>query len=286
MIGNYQQYIERMTKSFDKTTKSLIPYYALQMTRGIEKPRILDVGIGSGVVGQAIRQVLPEAVICGIDMVQKNIDDAPEGIYDELYCVKLQEIARVPMKMDFDVVIFSSVLHEIGSYAERDRFAIYHIIEALKITHSILKEGGHVIIRDGLASSYQADVPLSLRTKEDFAALRRFIEERPMAEFDAYSREELMRRLDEDPLRMPNNVIREFLCTWTWGPASWPREVEERFCYMTFREWQKSIGDAGFRLTVNVESYEEYPRYFAKIVEGYELDTPIIGVFVGEKAEE
>ena len=54
---------------------------------------------------------------------------------------------------------------------------------------------------------------------------------------------------------------------------------------MTFQEWQKSIGDAGFRLTVNVESYEEYPRYFAKIVEGYELDTPIIGVFVGEKAE-
>ena len=63
MPGNYSQYIERMTNSFTRTTKSLIPYYAIQLTAGHPRPRILDVGFGSGVVGSALRSLLPAAVI-------------------------------------------------------------------------------------------------------------------------------------------------------------------------------------------------------------------------------
>ena len=63
MPGNYSQYIERMTNSYTRTTKSLIPYYAIQLTAGHPRPRILDVGFGSGVVGSALRSLLPDAVI-------------------------------------------------------------------------------------------------------------------------------------------------------------------------------------------------------------------------------
>ena len=140
MPGNYSQYIERMTKSFDRTTKSLIPYYAVQLTAGNPHPRILDVGFGSGVVGSALRALLPDAVICGIDMAPQNIENAPKGIYDELYCCRLEDFYLPNQQDGFDLAIFSSVLHEISSYAEEDLFlcrivqhCFLHVLHLLQI---------------------------------------------------------------------------------------------------------------------------------------------------------
>ena len=59
----------------------LIPFYTAQAVKNLERPRILDVGIGSGIVGKGVRAMIPGAVIYGIDMVESNIRNAPEENY-------------------------------------------------------------------------------------------------------------------------------------------------------------------------------------------------------------
>lgn len=285
MPGNYSQYIERMTKSFDRTTKSLIPYYAVQLTAGNPHPRILDVGFGSGVVGSALRALLLDAVICGIDMAPQNIENAPKGIYDELYCCRLEDFYLPNQQDGFDLAIFSSVLHEISSYAEEDRFSVKHIKNALQKTRDLLKDGGYVLIRDGLKSPCEDLVSIELAAQKDLNALKRFCRERPMNPWEEDERKQqlaLAEAADALHLSFPNNAFREFLCTWTWGPESWDREVQERFCTMTLAEWIRSLEETGFECAANIASLEEYPKYFSRICR-YQLEDPIIGVLAGKK---
>lgn len=285
MPGNYSQYIERMTNSFTRTTKSLIPYYAIQLTAGHPRPRILDVGFGSGVVGSALRSLLPDAVICGIDMAPQNIQNAPQGIYDELYGCRLEDFYLPHQQDAFDLVIFSSVLHEISSYAEEDRFSTGHIKNALRKTRDLLKDGGYVLIRDGLKSPREDLVSVELMSEKDLDALKRFCLQRPMNPWEEEERKyqlALAQEAHDLHLSFPNNAFREFLCTWTWGPESWDREVQERFCTMTLAEWVQALEGAGFDCAVNIASLEEYPKFFARICR-YQLEDPVIGVLAGEK---
>ena len=63
-------------------------------------------------------------------------------------------------------MIFSSVLHEISSYAEEDRFSTGHIKNALRKTRDLLKDGGYVLIRDGLKSPREDLVSVELMSEK------------------------------------------------------------------------------------------------------------------------
>ena len=289
--NNYQTYLRRMTESYDNTTKSLIPFYTTQAVKSLDRPHILDVGIGSGVVGKGLRAMIPDAEIYGIDMVQDNIDHAPAGIYDHLITGRFEEYAGIPE--GFDAIIFSSVLHEIGSYADMGRFTDVPVRDALLHAKALLRTGGTAVVREGLAENdARAEEPViaSLLREEDVLALERFYTERPLSEKeDAEEQPELRRRPQKLPgngaydCLVPRDILREFLCTWTWGPKSWNREIQERFCYFSAKKWEDLLAECGFEVITSIQSSEEYLKYFKKIIRGYETDSPLVGVFVGKK---
>ncbi|MBR6321785.1 MAG: methyltransferase domain-containing protein [Lachnospiraceae bacterium] len=295
--ANYRTYLRRMTESYDNTTKSLIPFYTAQAVKHLEKPMLLDVGIGSGVVGKGLRAMIPDAVICGIDMVKKNIEDAPPETYDILAEGRFEEYDGEGLR--FDAVIFSSVLHEIGSYAEEGRFTAEPIRLALIHACELLSPGGVIVIREGLAESdanAKEKVCAVLEHEEDAKALLRFYQERPLSEAEISEAEETAG--GEEALRtapqctecsggfsftLPRDVLREYLCTWTWGEKSWPREIQERFCYLSAQGWERLLTDCGLDVITNIQSSEEYPKYFKKIIRNFESASLLVGVFVGRK---
>ena len=286
--NNYQTYLRRMTESYDNTTKSLIPFYSAQAVRDLRDPRILDVGIGSGVVGKGLRAMIPNAEIYGIDMVQDNINEAPEGIYDHLVTGKFEEYSGGETR--FDAIVFSSVLHEIGSYSATDRFGESPIRTALLHAHALLKPGGVTIIREGLAENESRcgePVLAKLCTEQDAAALMRFFRERPLIENGEHPEiRQLPEKVPSDgtyDYLVPRDLLREFLCTWTWGEKSWGREIRERFCYFSAAKWDALLSECGFDVITDIRSPEEYPKYFRKIIANYETDFPFVGVFVGRK---
>ncbi|MBQ6285550.1 MAG: hypothetical protein IJK67_04500 [Bacilli bacterium] len=58
--------------------------------------------------------------------------------------------------------------------------------------------------------------------------------------------------------------LKEFLCTYTWGPESYPREINERFGILTKKEWISLLKKAKFQLETVIESKEEYEKYLSK----------------------
>ena len=289
--NNYQTYLRRMTESYDNTTKSLIPFYTAQAVKNLPEPHILDVGIGSGVVGKGIRAMIPNAKIYGIDMVQDNIDNAPADIYDRLVTGKFEEYDGGGER--FDTIIFSSVLHEIGSYAETGRFTDRPIQTALLHAEELLQPGGVAVIREGLAeSSPLAGEPITaeLNREEDWLMLLHFCAERPLSEeeqsggqISVRCKPQRVAAGGEYDCIVPRDILREYLCTWTWGEKSWGREINERFCYFSARKWETLLEECRFEVITNIQSSEEYPKFFRKIIKNYETESPLVGVFVGRK---
>ena len=63
-IENYNQYLNRMTVSTEVSTKKNIPFY-------IKGNKILDVGCGSGVMLEKLRELYSKKEIVGLEIVGK-----------------------------------------------------------------------------------------------------------------------------------------------------------------------------------------------------------------------
>ena len=57
--------------------------------------------------------------------------------------------------------------------------------------------------------------------------------------------------------------MKEFLCTYTWGPESYEREICERFGILTERGWVQALGKNGFSVETVTKSKEEYEKFLS-----------------------
>lgn len=112
-----------------------------------------------------------------------------------------------------DTVIFSSILHELYSYIERDgiRFNPQTVEAALQSAYRVLAPGGRIIIRDGIMTE-----PVEQRRRI------RFLEPDGMEWLMRYAQDFAGRhieieRVGEHEAVLPVNDAMEFLYTYTWG---------------------------------------------------------------------
>ena len=108
---NYERYLKRMTDSMQCSTKGMIPYLAK------DGKNILDVGCGSGVMLSALSLQNKKSKLTGIDLNVEAIKKLKQlktnwNLYHQDF-MKLNDVK-------FDTVIFSSILHEISSYNEKN----------------------------------------------------------------------------------------------------------------------------------------------------------------------
>ena len=292
-MNNYAQYLTRMTESTEHTTKALIPVYASMCVANIEKPHILEVGIGSCVIGKLVREAIPNAYLVGLDINKDNIENARQlGYYDRL---STQSVMDFEGREQFDLVIFSSVLHEIGSYDVHfvlDLNEKYTVDMMLRQAQWLTKTNGHIIIRDGLTESEELRNTIDTyftEKHETLTKLYRFVEQ-----FKTYRQDDF--KLDMFDVKThvrekasvyyeincPRWLMREFLCTATWGDESWEREIKERFCFTDDETMRNMLNRHSFKIKTALYSSEEYNTYFEKLI-SYPNIQNIIGFYVAEK---
>ena len=256
---NYQLYLNRMNQSYAVSSKHFIPFYTLGAKN------ILDVGCADGTLIKAIKEINPEKRVIGIDLNQNAVDRAvAAGL--EVYHMSLEEVHS--LNIGFDCIIFSSVLHEISSYASANRFTALPIAEALRSAYSLLNHNGIIVIRDGLKEDfhYTECCTMKFTNPDNEKWFNRFIEEYKYPFFD-------YRMIHHyNGFTCDKDVAQEFLATWTWGEESWNREINEKFCILTESKWMSVIRNAGFDVISFFKSKEEYPKFLTPKVKLYAED--------------
>lgn len=252
---NYETYLTRMSQSLETSTKHFIPFYTLG------KKFILDVGCADGALMKVIKEVNPEARVVGIDLNSNAVDRArAAGL--EAYKLSLEDVAFIcPGK--FDCVVFSSVLHEVSSYANANRFSALPIVEMLQSAYDFLADNGSIIIRDGLMDDSEELCTAVFTNSDDEKWFHRFVDEFQYPYIDLEYNDM------GGAITCQMDLMQEFLATWTWGEKSWPREIQEKFCILGEESWLRAVKTVGFEITTFLKSKEDYSKYLTPKVKLY-----------------
>ena len=247
--ANYKMYMERMDTSYTKTTKGLIPMFA--------KGKTLDVGCGSGVLLRQLKDAK------GIDLNPKAVGICKEQNLNA-ECISLHDVEGT-----YDTIIFSSVLHEFSSYDDHQRYTEWPILEALKDANRKLNEDGQIIIRDGIKGKklYATLTAKNAKVVEDF---KKYVIDAPMWDNDTFV------VYDDLKITAPIYLLKEFMFTYTWGPDSYPREVQEQYGILRPGKWLDLVSKAGFKVTCLKIKEEEYADYLS---EHFESDDTLEYIF-------
>lgn len=230
---NEVTYLNRMSASIQHKGK-LVDY--------LVGDEILDVGPGGGALMDLIVARYPKKHVTGIDLSQ-NVVEALEQRKKKEQCAwdeMLGDALQLPTyfsKEQFDTIIFSSILHELFSYIEIDgkKFQYQTIEKALRSAFTVLRPGGRMIIRDGIQTEPTFEKRLiTFYDCEDLSILDRYCQ-------DFQGREITYQKVTDDTVCMKVNDAMEFLYTYTWGPKSYPLEVQEQFGYFTPTEYQQFL---------------------------------------------
>lgn len=253
---NYQRYLKRMTESMKYSTKGLIPLLAKNSNN------ILDVGCGSGVMLKALEEENPKATLTGLDLNIDAIKSLEANSNWKLYHMDFMDLKDVK----FDTIIFSSILHEISSYNSdlNKRFTEIPIKEAFIKSNELLEDNGSVIVRDGLLSSKEDRNNKRIITftdKNESKWLYKFKED--FRGFDKLDIDTEIIQIEDNKYVVSEGFLKEFLCTYTWGEESYPREINERFGILTKDEWLSLLKETGFKIETVIESKEEYEKYLS-----------------------
>ena len=253
---NYQRYLKRMTESMKCSTKGLIPSLAK------DSNNILDVGCGSGVMLKALEEENPKAILTGLDLNVDAIKSLEANSNWKLYHMDFMDLKDVK----FDAIIFSSILHEISSYNSdlNKRFTEIPILEAFKKSNELLEDNGSVIVRDGLLSSKEDRNNkriITFTNTNESIWLYKF--QNDFRGFDNLDIDTKILQIEDNKYLVSEGFLKEFLCTYTWGPESYPREINERFGILTKEEWITLLEETGFTIEEIIESKEEYEKYLS-----------------------
>ena len=253
---NYQRYLKRMTESMKHSTKGLIPSLVK------DSNKILDVGCGSGVMMQALEDENKNAKLVGIDLNSDAINKLKENTNWELYHKDFMDLYNTK----YDAIIFSSILHEISSYHQdlNKRFTGIPILDAFNKSYELLSDNGTLIVRDGLLSPIDKrdnKILVSFTDPNDEKWLYKF--KNDYKGFDNVNINTNIDKIDDNKFLVSEGFLKEFLCKYTWGEESYPREVNERFGILTRDEWLKLLKEARFNIETVIESEEEYEKYLS-----------------------
>lgn len=237
---NFEEYIARMETMTDKVT--VLDYIP-------EGARVLDYGCGSG---PSAHYFNPELYV-GYDIATEMVERAKQENPGYSFVQDLSEVTE-----DFDGVIFSSLLHEVYSY---NNFSYLEVIKTLKETRRILRPGGSIVIRDGIApAGPNHPWRLQLTNPQDAAAFLKHLQETSPQTFEV--------EVEGDFLVGTKLAIIHFLNVYTWGWASVEREKYERVNFATLAQWQSMLASAHYQpLEMNIISQPDYFSNLERLVD-------------------
>ena len=234
--------------------------------------KIVDVGSGGGILLDEIEKRYPKKEIIGTDISQNVIELLNKKKMDENH-------NWTPIKHNFvdsvfstkvDTIIFSSIIHEIYSYSDigNGKFDKKTIKQALSNAVKSLKDGGRIIIRDGIVTASNERMRINFKTEDGFVCFQEFLNDFKGMDFLPYNIKCSELNYNKLSVITDINYGREFLYTYTWGKESYPHEVQECFGYYTLDDFYDVFEELGMQVIVAKSFLEEgYKTHLDPLVE-------------------
>lgn len=253
---NFEQYIGRMEGNLK---------YKLEILKYIPNRsnlKVLDFGCGSGILSKHLKDYLVGCEIHALDSSIEMLKIAKENDSAHRYFENVQRL----QDNKYDVIILSSVLHEIS-----DKKLLMRVLSEL-----INKDNnGRIIVRDGYISDKDCDKIYSVYMKDVEEAM----------DFYELAGNSLVGNLE---ISFCGNVmigyahdVRNFLQTYTWGFKSLHREKDELHLIKAsdFEKFSDIIGCETYEIQPICQ--DDYFEHLKKIVNlsGDKWDTHAIVVY-------
>lgn len=241
------QYFDRMAAASGDKAR-LVDY--LPDGRDLE---VLDFGAGGGVLTGALASSPRVRSVVAVDNSPESIDRlGGENVTTVLGGTEW--LAEQPAG-SFDAVVFCSVLHEVWSSAYMNELNSHLRLPPIATLHAsitgdrawlvavteaerLLRPGGRLIIRDGVAPSGTERVRLAPHDPELSGLLHRYRRDAPYL-----LRERLYIESGNTIVGAPQSAV-EALLTAGWGPESFDREINERYALFTLDETRNIVTQA------------------------------------------
>ncbi len=281
-LANEAAYLDTMNNAEESTKLSLLDYATGNV--------LVDVGSGGGVMLKALRKQFPQATVIGTDI--------SESVIQHLISIGEDAIVHnfvegpLPDGKKADTIIFSSILHEIYSYTERDgkHFQLDSVKLALKNALASLSDRGRILIRDGVLVGENRNLRIRMKDEGGVAFLQNYLRDfKGLSEYRDASGEWNCVDLDGDIFEAPIDLVREFMFTYTWGPASYPQEVQEQFGYFSKADYEAFLQEIGMKVITSREvvepGYEEHLAASIELLDGADWkEIPTNVIIIAEKA--
>lgn len=261
-------YFERMAASLKDKVK-ILPF--------VGAGKVLDVGAGGGEFTLALMELGNEAyALDGSEEAVRHLEEKGVPSYQNFS----HEIAEVFPANTFDSIVCSSIIHEIFSYgdaSENSAFTLGSVENSLSQFHQVLKDGGKLIIRDGVAPANRDEkIKLLFKDPDGIRMANKYLEMIPFkAEMLPVPRHKVGFTVDEVEQSLTGDAgsIMEFLYTYTWGEKSFERETQEFYGVFTLTEYNEFLEAHGFNV-LHAEEYlqEGYPAHLKEKVVLYRED--------------
>ncbi len=230
-VSNEQDYLDHMNSA--RSDKARMLDYT-------KEGRVVEIGPGGGVILDLLCERFPGSDIVGVD-ISKEVVNALTKIKEDKkssWSILYGDAYELPQLFPdgFDTVIFCSLLHEIYSYVEDEngnKFQLASVENLIRAAYRGLKEGGRIIIRDGIAPSAGTRI-IRFIDPEGPSFLKLFKEQFEGLEID-------VQWIDSTTAKLSTQHAMEFLYCYTWGPSSFPYEVREQYGVLQYADYVDNI---------------------------------------------
>lgn len=220
------RYFERMAAAAEEK---------LELTAHIVPGSVADIGAGGGELSRQLSERPDVTEVWAIDNSIDSIRRLNQIPSIHSLFGSTDRLAEIAGEHGVDNVVFSSVLHEVWSYA-LDGLRDYAWEKALRDAVDALAPGGRLIIRDFVLPE-RPDERAVLQTPGDAedALIYDYLERTPFDDL------RVLDEIDEHVFLGTRRTVSEALLTVNWGAGSLPRESQERYGLHTLDEYRDRV---------------------------------------------